>query len=91
MDQQTTVSLAKKSLEDIISFFGINIDIEAKYNDEIIELNVPSSEYNSLFIGRNAETLRSIQYIISTILRSNNAMTSRVNIDIADYKKPNSS
>lgn len=87
MDQQTTVSLAKKSLEDIISFFGINIDIEAKYNDEIIELNVPSSEYNSLFIGRNAETLRSIQYIISTILRSNNAMTSRVNIDIADYKK----
>jgi len=38
-------------------------------------------------IGRNAETLRSLQYIVSTVLRSNEAELTRVNIDIAGYKK----
>jgi len=51
---------------------------------------VPSSELNSLLIGRNAETLRSLQYIVSTVLRNSDAALTRVNIDIADYKKQRS-
>jgi spoIIIJ-associated protein len=53
----------------------------------VIELSVPSNELNSLLIGRNAETLRSLQYVVSTVLRNKGAECTRVNIDIADYKK----
>ena len=42
---------------------------------------------NSLLIGRNAETLRSMQLLVSSALRSKNAELTRVNIDVADYKK----
>jgi len=56
-------------------------------NDEIIELSVPSTEYNSILIGRNAETLRAMQYLLSTTLRNNDASLFRINIDIAGYKK----
>jgi spoIIIJ-associated protein len=87
MDRQTSVEFAKKHLEDLISFFGINIEVQADVEEDIIELNVPSSELNSILIGRSAETLRSLQYIISTTLRNKNAELSRVNLDIADYKK----
>ncbi len=87
MDTQQSIEFAKKYLEDILSFFGVNVAVDAVLTDEVIELSVPSSELNSLLIGRNAETLRSIQYIISTTLRNKNAQTSRVNVDIADYKK----
>jgi len=38
-------------------------------------------------IGRNAETLRGLQYIVSTVLRNKGSLITRVNIDIADYKK----
>lgn len=61
--------------------------IETSVEDDVIELSVPSTEYNSILIGRGAETLRSLQYAVSTTLRNKNAALSRVNLDIADYKK----
>ena len=87
MNQQESIEFAKKYLSDTLSFFGINVDIEATIDEEIIELAVPSTELNSLLIGRNAETLRSLQLVLSAALRGQNASITRVNIDIADYKK----
>lgn len=87
MNQQQSVEFAKKFLQDIISFFGENIEVTASLTDDIIELYVESSELNSILIGRNAETLRSLQFIVSTALRNQGAEVSHVNVDIADYKK----
>lgn len=87
MDQLATVEFAKKYLEDIIAFFDLNLDIEVRVEDDILVATVPSSERNSLLIGRNAETLRSIQYVLSAVLRNKEAAVTRVNLDIADYKK----
>lgn len=87
MNKQEATNFAKEYLENIISFFGTNVSVTAEYNDDVIELTVPSTELNSLLIGRNADTLRSLQYLVSTVLRNKNADVSRVNIDIADYKK----
>ena len=87
MDAQASVDYAKKYLEDIISFFGVNVAVQASREEDVIELVVPTSDLNSVLIGRNAETLRSLQYIISTTLRSKEAELTRVNVDIADYKK----
>jgi len=87
MNAQESIDFAKKYLEDILSFFGVNVSVEAMQEDDIIELSVPSTESNSLLIGRNAETLRSLQYTLSTTLRNKDAALTRVNLDIADYKK----
>lgn len=87
MNQQESIDFVCKYLEDILSFFGINIEVEAALNDDVIELIVPASDDSSLLIGRNAETLRAIQYMLSTALRNHNASVVRVNLDIADYKK----
>lgn len=87
MNQAESITFAKKYLEDLLSFFSANLVVSSSCDDDVIELSVPSSEFNSLLIGRNAETLRSLQYIVSTVLRNQNAALTRVNIDIADYKK----
>ena len=87
MDQEQSIDFAKKYLADLLSFFGINVSIEATVEEDVIELDVPSTELNSLLIGKNAETLRSMQLLLSTTLRSRDAALTRVNIDIADYKK----
>lgn len=87
MDQQQSIQHAKQYLENILSFFGVNVDVEVSVRDEFLEMSVPSTEENSILIGRNADTLRSIQYLVSTMLRNNDAAITRVNIDIADYKK----
>ncbi len=87
MSSEEAVEFAKKYLTDILSFYGVNVDIDASVDENTIELSVPSTEFNSLLIGRNAETLRSMQLILTTALRSKDADVARVNIDIADYKK----
>lgn len=87
MDQTASIEHAKKYLEDLLTFFGVNVEIEASVSDDVIELTVPSTDDNSILIGRNAETLRSLQYIVSTTLRNHDASVVRVNIDVADYKK----
>lgn len=87
MNSQESLEQAKKYLSDILSFFGVNVEVEGKLEEDVIELNVPTTDINSLLIGRNADTLRSMQFLVSTMLRTNDAEVTRVNIDIADYKK----
>lgn len=87
MDTTESIEFAKKFLADIIAFFGENIEVTATQADDVIELHVESSDLNSILIGRNAETLRSLQYLVSTALRNREADLVRVNVDIADYKK----
>lgn len=87
MNRAQSTEFAQKYLADLLTFFEVNVQVEATTEDDVIELNVPSTDLNSLLIGRNAETLRSLQYLVSTVLRNKDAEVWRVNIDIADYKK----
>ncbi len=87
MNQQASIELAEKTVQDIISFFEVKVDVETTFEDGVINVAVSSSELNSLLIGRNAETLRSMQSIVASVLRNNDAEVQRVNVDIADYKR----
>jgi len=85
---EEAILFAKKYLEDLLSFFGLNTDVHATtHDDEVIELNIPSTHLNGFLIGVQGETIRALQYTISAALRNKNYVYSRVNIDVADYKK----
>lgn len=81
------VLFAKKYLEDILSFFGLNTDVHATNDDEVIQLNVPSTHMNGFLIGQHGDTVRSLQFLASMALRNHNFAYTRVNVDVADYKK----
>jgi len=84
---EDSITYAKKYLEDLLSFFGLNIDVHATSEDEIIALAVPSTHMNGFLIGMHGETMRALQYMVSTSLKNNGHEFTRVNIDVADYKK----
>jgi spoIIIJ-associated protein len=84
---EEAILYAKKYLEDLLSFFGLNTDIYATSDDEVIQLSVPSTHMNGFLIGQRGENMRSFQYLISTALKNNNYAHTRINVDIADYKK----
>ncbi len=87
MNRDESVRFATKYLEDLLSFFGINVAVFSTIDDEVIQLSVPSTSMNSLLIGKNADNLRALQYIVSQALVSREGEVTRVNIDIADYKR----
>jgi spoIIIJ-associated protein len=84
---EEAILFAKKYLEDLLSFFGLNTDVYATSDDEVIQLNVPSTHMNGFLIGQRGENMRSLQYLTSTALKNNGFSNSRVNVDIAEYKK----
>jgi spoIIIJ-associated protein len=84
---EEAIVYAKKYLEDMLSFFGLNTDVYATSDDEVIQLNVPSTHLNGFLIGQRGENMRSLQYLTSTALKNNDFAHNRVNVDIADYKK----
>ena len=86
MNRDESVRFATKFLEDVLSFFGLNVAVSSTIDDEVIQLSVPSTSMNSLLIGRNADNLRSLQYIVSQALVARDAELTRVNVDVADYK-----
>src|ERR1700735_5570728 len=84
---EEAILYAKKYIEDLLSFFGLNTDVYATSDDEVIQLNVPSTHLNGFLISQRGENMRSLQYLCSTALKNNNFANQRVNVDIADYKK----
>ena len=84
---EESIAFAKKYLEDLLSFFGLNTDVYATHEDDVIELSVPSTHLNGFLIGNRGDTLRSIQFLVSTALKNNDHEYVRVNVDIADYKR----
>ncbi len=84
---EEAIQYAKKYLEDLLSFFGLNTDVYATSDDEVIQLNVPSTHMNGFLIGHNGDNMRALQYLTSTALKNNDFENTRVNVDIADYKK----
>jgi spoIIIJ-associated protein len=84
---EESIAYAKKYLEDLLSFFGFNTEVGVSAEDDVIELSIPSSHLNGFLIGQRGETMRAIQYIVGSALRSGGYQVNRVNVDVADYKK----
>ena len=87
MNTDESIRFAAKYLEDLLSFFGINVAVYSTIEDDVIQLSIPSTSMNSLLIGKNANNLRALQHVLMITLVARNAEVTRVNIDIADYKR----
>lgn len=85
---EASLQFAKKYLEDILSFFGLNTDVYTTTEDgEVIEMSVPSTHLNGFLIGQRGETLHALQFLVASALKNGDFELCRVNIDVADYKK----
>ena len=87
---EESILYAKKYLEDLLSFFGLNTDVYATSEDDVIELEVPSTHLNGFLIGQKGENMRSMQFLVSNALKNQGYQYTRVNVDVAEYKKQRS-
>jgi len=87
MNKDESIRFATKYLEDLLSFFGVNVAVSSTMDDEVIQLAIPSTSLNSLLIGKEANNLRALQHIVSQALVSRGGELTRVNVDVADYKR----
>lgn len=82
-----SAAFAKQQLEDLLSFFGLNVAVEVEVDEDVIELSVPTSSMNGFLIGQNGDNLRAMQHLLISMLKNAEKELTRVNLDVADYKK----
>lgn len=83
----TTMLVAKQRLEELVSFFGANVDVTADLTDDGIELNISSSPASPRLIGHRGETLRSIEFLLNQMVKRIDEAAPRVIVDVAGYKE----
>lgn len=88
---EDSLRYAKKFLEDILSFLGLNTDVYATHDDDVIQLNIPSTQMNGFLIGQHGDNMRAMQFLVSSALKNQNYEYTRVNVDVAGYKQQRAS
>jgi spoIIIJ-associated protein len=82
-----TLAFAKIRLEELVSFFGVNVSVSADVTDDGIELSIESTPASPRLIGHRGETLRAIEYLLNQIVKAHDGDSPRVLVDIAGYKE----
>lgn len=82
---ESTLDLARRRLEELVSFFGVNAEVTVAETDDGIELELVADASGKL-IGHRGENLRSIQYLVNLMVQRAGEKR-RVFVDIAGYKK----
>jgi len=77
---------AKRRLEELVSFFGINAEVSAALTDEGIMLDITTSPDTPRLIGFHGETLRAIEFLMNQIIKRADGDSPRVSVDVAGYK-----
>src|SRR5216683_1977337 len=88
---ESAIMYAKKFLEDMLSFLGLNTDVHASHDEDVIQLGIPSTQMNGFLIGQHGDTMRSMQFLVSSALKNQNYSYARVNVDVAGYKQQRAS
>ncbi len=84
---EESIQYAKKYLEDLLTFYGLNVDVHASNSDgEVIELQIPSTHLNGFLIGQRGETMHALQFLVGSALNNQNLAITRVSVDVAEYK-----
>ncbi len=78
---------ARRYLEDLLSFFGLNTKVEDSESEGVVELAVPSTRLNGFLIGSGGQNLRSLQHLLNTVVHAKGYEGVTVVIDIAGYRK----
>lgn len=80
------LEVSKHQLEMLVSFFGINAQVEATETDEGILLDIASSPQTPRLIGYHGDTLRAIEFLMNQISKRSDENGPRISVDVAGYK-----
>lgn len=82
-----TTQVAKQRLEELVSFFGANVDVTTEVTDDGIELSIESTPISPRLIGHRGETLRAIEFLVNQMVKAHDGDAPRVLVDIAGYRQ----
>ena len=76
----------KEYVKKLVEGMGLNVEIETSLKDDIFSLKM-YSENNPILIGKNGQTLKSLETIVKQKYLNDWNLFLKVNFDVEDYKE----
>ena len=79
---------AVKFLTDVFASMNLPVNIDAKYDETLCELNIDlSGDEMGVLIGKRGQTLDSVQYLVSLVVNKGTGDYIRVKVDTENYRQ----
>jgi len=86
IDYDLAKTKAKKTVTEILKLMGFSVEkVDAVSGDGAVLCGIKSAD-SSLIIGKNGQTLDSLEHIVNLIVNRNTEMRVKINLDTEDYK-----
>lgn len=76
----------KETLDTMLGYLGFNCEIKEFDHDGILTLQVYTPERDRL-IGRNAETLEDVQFLLNRVLQARDKNAPKIQVDVEHYRE----
>lgn len=83
--QEEVAEIAKRSLEEIISFIVEGASVSMETNADSVKLKVEGGN-SALLIGKHGRTLEALQYIVQRVAQKERRSRLRVSVDVEGYR-----
>lgn len=88
VDAKAVEEAAKVFCKDVFGAMGMEVTVNADYNESNRELNVDfSGAEMGMLIGKRGQTLDSLQYLISLVVNKSTSEYIRVKVDTENYRE----
>ena len=77
---------AKKFISDILSAMGLNAEVKAELDGDVVNIEVEGDSMG-IVIGKRGDTLDSLQYLTSLVVNRNSDDYIKVSIDTENYRE----
>lgn len=84
-EMSDVVEYAEGYIRDVIHALGLDVSLKTLYQGEIIKILIETN-HNSLLIGRNGETLQSLNELTKLAVSAKFKKKIRILLDIGEYK-----
>lgn len=80
------VNYVKNYLEELVTNMGLTANYETKLRDNVIYIKIYSNN-NSILIGKNGNTLKSLEYIVKQKINNEFNIRPLINLDVENYRE----
>lgn len=84
-EMSDVVEYAESYIRDVIHALGLDVSLKTLYQGEVIKILIETN-HNSLLIGRNGETLQSLNELTKLAVSAKFKKKIRILLDIGEYK-----
>lgn len=85
-DNSTELEI-KSLAENLLTNMGINEEVDVRSEDGAFYIDIKPSDVSGLLIGKQGQTLQSIQTILNSLYKQKTSEWARIIVNVADWKE----